>query len=199
MQYNQAERGMIIMDKLGENLLRLRKEAGKTLRDVASSVGLTATALASYENGSKTPLLSNALKLAEYYGVTVEELCGMEISTRKQTLVDLYRAMMLLLEHTERTRVTTEDMDYVKSPVFNEFDFIPSENEDAFPTQITHVTFDCWMWPKKGGHFIRDYRNLRTVQESGLLDPSVLEIWLAKQYDDAARLPLDSGSPDLGV
>ena len=111
MQYNQAERGMIIMDKLGENLLRLRKEAGKTLRDVATSVGLTATALASYENGSKTPLLSNALKLAEYYGVTVEELCSVAGVARKQTLVDLYRAMVLLLESTERTRVTTEDMD----------------------------------------------------------------------------------------
>lgn len=190
---------MISMDKLGENLLKLRKAAGKTLRDVASSVGLTATALASYENGSKTPLLSNALKLAEYYGVTVEELCSVEGVARKQTLVDLYRAMVLLLEHTERTRVTTEDVDYVTSPVFNETDFIPNEDEDALPTQITHVTFDCWLWPKQGGHFIRDYRNLRTVQESGLLDPSVLEIWLAKQYDDASRAPLDSGSPDLGV
>ena len=138
------------MDKLADNLLKLRKAAGKSLRDVAADVGLTAAALASYENGSKTPLLSNALKLAEYYGVTVEELCSVEGVARKQTLVDLYRAMVLLLEHTARTRVTTEDVDYVKSPVFNEFDFIPNEDEDAFPPQITHVTFDCWMWPKKG-------------------------------------------------
>ena len=190
---------MISMDKLGENLLKLRKAAGKTLRDVASSVGLTATALASYENGSKTPLLSNALKLAEYYGVTVEELCSVEGVAMKHTLVDLYRAMVLLLEHTERTRVTTEDCDYVKSPVFNEFAFIPNEDEDAFPTQITHVTFDCWMWPKKGGHFIRDYRNLRTGVESGLLDSSILEIWLEKQLVEAAQSPLPEGNPDLGV
>lgn len=187
------------MNKLADNLLKLRKAAGKSLRDVAADVGLTPQALAGYENGSKTPLLSNALKLAEYYGVTVEELCSVDGISRKQSMADMCRAMMLLLEHTERTRVTTEDMDYVKSPVFNEFDFIPSENEDAFPTQITHVTFDCWMWPKKGGHFIRDYRNLRTGVESGLLDSSILEIWLEKQLGEAAQSPLPDGNPDLGV
>lgn len=187
------------MDKLADNLLKLRKDAGKTLRDVAADVGLTAAALAAYENGSKTPLLNNALKLAEYYGVSVEALCGVEGGIRKKTTADLYRAMVFLLESMERAQVTTEDVDYVKSPVFNEHDYIPREDEDTSPTQITHATIDCWLWPKKGGSFISAYGKLRTVQESGLLDPSILEIWLAKQYDDASRAPLDSGSPDLGV
>lgn len=67
-----------------ENLRLLRTLENKTLRDVASSVGLTATSLNSYENGSKTPLLSNALKLAEYYGVTVDDLCHRHFFERSE-------------------------------------------------------------------------------------------------------------------
>lgn len=43
------------------------------------------------------------------------------------------------------------------------------------------------------------YRKLHTIQESGLLDLSILEIWLNKQYDDAAHIPLNNDNPDLGV
>ena len=66
-----------MLERLPEKLRKLRETKGKTLKDVASEIGITGTAISSYEQGNKIPLLSNALKLAEYYGVSIEEMCDL--------------------------------------------------------------------------------------------------------------------------
>ncbi|MBP3428564.1 MAG: helix-turn-helix transcriptional regulator [Clostridia bacterium] len=72
--------------KLPDKLYQLRKQRGLTLKELSEAVGITAAALSSYEKGQKEPSLSFAKRLAEYFGVSLDYLCGLDDSdtnTRK--------------------------------------------------------------------------------------------------------------------
>ena len=62
------------MDKkvIGERLKKLRGD--KTIRQVASDIGISYAALSMYEIGQRMPRPPVMVKLARYYGTTVEAL-----------------------------------------------------------------------------------------------------------------------------
>lgn len=67
---------MYDLERFSANLLNLRKKAGKQQKDVANAIGITAAALSAYEKGKKQPSLDYAIRLAKYYGVSLDVLCG---------------------------------------------------------------------------------------------------------------------------
>jgi transcriptional regulator with XRE-family HTH domain len=58
--------------KIGERLSNLRKN--KSQERVANEVGISVSALSMYEQGNRVPRDEIKVKLAAYFGVTVEEL-----------------------------------------------------------------------------------------------------------------------------
>lgn len=69
------------MPHIGENhrmikLKILRKEKGMTQTQVADAVGLGRQAYAYYEKGEREPSTETLCKLADFFGVTVDELLG---------------------------------------------------------------------------------------------------------------------------
>lgn len=90
--------------EMSDRLSALRKEKGITLRELAEQVGITAAALSNYEKGQKEPSLSYVKKLAQYYGVSLDYLCGGEKSAEAQdnrffTYGDIIRLLFTLSEH----------------------------------------------------------------------------------------------------
>lgn len=88
--------------ELSDRLSALRKEKGLTLRELAEQVGITAAALSSYEKGQKEPSLGYAKKLAQYYGVSLDYLCGGEKKAEVQdnrffTYGDIIRTLSALI------------------------------------------------------------------------------------------------------
>lgn len=57
-----------------ENLKILRIKRHFTQKDVAETVGLDQSTVSDYEAGKSEPVISIAMKLAQIFGVTVEEL-----------------------------------------------------------------------------------------------------------------------------
>jgi putative transcriptional regulator len=57
---------------IAKRLIELRGE--KTQFEVAKEVGISLSALAMYETGNRTPRDEIKIKLAKYYGITVESL-----------------------------------------------------------------------------------------------------------------------------
>ena len=57
-------------------LLELRKSKNLLQREVAFACGLTTAAYGSYEKGDREPTLKTLCKLADFFGVTVDELLG---------------------------------------------------------------------------------------------------------------------------
>lgn len=59
---------------IAKNIRALRMDAGMTQQDLANVVGLTREAVAQWENDTAMPRLGAAMKLAEYFGITLDEL-----------------------------------------------------------------------------------------------------------------------------
>lgn len=58
--------------KIGEKLISLRGE--KTQAEVANALGITQESISFYENGKRIPSDEVKIKLAEYYGTTVQAI-----------------------------------------------------------------------------------------------------------------------------
>jgi len=64
------------MDEFGKRLKILREQRELPLSKLAEAVGSTKSALSRYENGKVEPGLTVLRRLTEYFGVTLDWLCG---------------------------------------------------------------------------------------------------------------------------
>ena len=64
------------MMKLSENLLQLRKVRNASRQAVADAVRISAKSYERYENGEREPTASVLIALADYFGVTLDDLVG---------------------------------------------------------------------------------------------------------------------------
>lgn len=60
----------------GERLKSLRKEKGLKQEELAKVVGCTQRKISYMERGATEPDLQTLLKLADFFGVTIDYLCG---------------------------------------------------------------------------------------------------------------------------
>lgn len=64
------------MSKFSENLIRLRKEKGLTQRGLASFLDVTQQCVSEWENDRIEPTMSNLIKLADCFDVSMDYLVG---------------------------------------------------------------------------------------------------------------------------
>lgn len=57
---------------IGERLKTLRGD--RTQKEVADALGLTVAAISNYENGQRIPTDAIKMRIARYYGVSVQEI-----------------------------------------------------------------------------------------------------------------------------
>jgi len=62
------------MNKIGDNLKILRKEAELSIRELALKIGISHNTLAAYERNIVVPTVPNAMKICEFFKVPVEFL-----------------------------------------------------------------------------------------------------------------------------
>lgn len=68
--------------KLGENLKKCRKEHGMSQEELATQINVTRQAISAWETGKTVPAVSTLKILADYYNISIEELCGIEIEEK---------------------------------------------------------------------------------------------------------------------
>lgn len=67
------------LKKTGENIKRIRMEAGISVKDVQTVVGLsTPQAVYSWQNGSYLPTVDNLIILAAMFGTTLDEIIAID-------------------------------------------------------------------------------------------------------------------------
>lgn len=59
---------------LSVNLKQLRKQSGKTQKEVAEKLGIAYQSYQAYELGITVPTLQNFIKLAKFYDVSYDDL-----------------------------------------------------------------------------------------------------------------------------
>lgn len=63
---------MMDAKEIGARLRELRGD--RSQQEVAAALGLTAMAISSYERGERVPLDKIKIRIAEYYGKTVQDI-----------------------------------------------------------------------------------------------------------------------------
>lgn len=73
--------------KLGTTILELRKQKNITQEELAAELGVTAAAVSKWENGYTLPDILMLCALADYFGVTTDELLGRTATTKEAAIV----------------------------------------------------------------------------------------------------------------
>ena len=66
------------MKKFAERLIELRQGEGLSRSDLAGVLGVSHSAVCSWENGVCSPSIWSLIKLSEYFGVRVNYLVGLD-------------------------------------------------------------------------------------------------------------------------
>lgn len=66
----------MVQDILAEQLKKLRKEKGLTQMQVAIQCDITEKAYQNYELKTREPRLEILIRIADFYGVSLDYLCG---------------------------------------------------------------------------------------------------------------------------
>ena len=64
------------MSSFSENLTRLRKENKVSQQKIANYVGVTQQCISEWEKGDMEPTLSNLIKIADVFDVSIDFLAG---------------------------------------------------------------------------------------------------------------------------
>lgn len=67
------------MKNYGEELKYHRLLHGKSLREVEKDIGISAANLSRWEMGKVLPNIDFCVKLADYYGISLDDLIGRDI------------------------------------------------------------------------------------------------------------------------
>ncbi|HIX50236.1 MAG TPA: helix-turn-helix domain-containing protein [Candidatus Borkfalkia faecavium] len=66
------------MNEFGERLKELRKERGLGQIALAQKLGVGKSIISLWETGACEPTLSNLIKIAKFFGVSIDYLAGLE-------------------------------------------------------------------------------------------------------------------------
>lgn len=80
----------ISLEIFARRLKHLREQRGLSTRALGEIVGTSNATISRYETGKRDPDLSIAHKLATYFNVTIEYLCGEDGSTEIESLIEMY-------------------------------------------------------------------------------------------------------------
>ena len=72
------------MINYGEELKYNRVKRNKSLLQVGADTGISNANLSRWENGKVLPNIDFCVRLADYYGITLDELIGREIESNKK-------------------------------------------------------------------------------------------------------------------
>ncbi|MBD5583691.1 MAG: helix-turn-helix transcriptional regulator [Clostridia bacterium] len=70
------------MRNYGESLREFRLSKGKSFKELEKETGISDASLCRWEQGKVLPSIYFCEKLADYYGVTLDELIGRDFETK---------------------------------------------------------------------------------------------------------------------
>lgn len=77
------------MSTFGDNIKEIRLYKNYTLKDVENSTGISNQNLSRWERGEVLPNIDFCIQLAEFYGISLDELVGISDTPQKQSAASL--------------------------------------------------------------------------------------------------------------
>lgn len=148
--------GDIGLDIFADRLKELRIENGLTQAQFVNDLGITASALSSYEKNLKNPSISVAKKIAEKYDVSIDWLCGLSNKRKSEKKITTYKDLFeYLLAFAE-----CEGNIYV-------------DTNNSFITNVAFVDTLVRVFFKECGKMLK-------LLNEGTIDQDVYNFWLEK-------------------
>ncbi len=72
--------------EIGKNIRALRKNSGRTQEALADALGVTSQAVSRWEAGGSYPDLEIVPSIANYFGITIDELFGYQCERDKKSM-----------------------------------------------------------------------------------------------------------------
>ncbi|CFW99416.1 Cro/C1-type helix-turn-helix domain [Syntrophomonas zehnderi OL-4] len=106
------------VDHLGRRIRNLRKASNLSQQDLSQILGVSRSAIASYENGSRYPDHVTLIKMASYFEVSVDYLLGVNTNKSGNQYVVLDEIATMLnqasIHPDEKKQVLQEVNDFFK-------------------------------------------------------------------------------------
>lgn len=80
----------ISLEVFAKRLRRLREQRNLSTRELGEIVGVSNATISRYETAKRDPDLIVAYKLAQFFGVSIEYLCGEDVNKEIDDLIDMY-------------------------------------------------------------------------------------------------------------
>ena len=141
--------------KFNDRLTRLRKKMDLTQEELGTRLGFSRTAISAWEIGRNEPTYEDAIKIANFFGVTLDYLIGAEEPNNKRVIPVLgivkagydYLAQNNIITYIEPSPEMADLENYfgliVKgdsmSPLFNEGDYLIVHKQDEFISNDTCI------------------------------------------------------------
>lgn len=104
--------------KIGDRIKKLREKNGLMQQDVCNTLDIEQSTLANYENNRRVPKTDILIKIANYYGVSLDFLVGMtdnRFNSYKGCLKDLNKFLQQseIIFDGDTYKLTDEDRDLI--------------------------------------------------------------------------------------
>lgn len=83
----------VSLDIFAERLKKLRNDKGLSTRALGEIIGVSNATISRYETGKRDPDLLVVNKIANYFNVTIEYLCGEDINGDLDDLISIYNKL----------------------------------------------------------------------------------------------------------
>lgn len=123
----------LLFGKTENRLEQLMKQNNYTLKKVSNDTGIPVTTLSGYKKNLRTPKKGNAIKLADYFGVSIPYLLGVDDEPTNNDLTDNNIFSKLVIEKGKTLKEISEETGIGYSTIgnYNQGSRIP-KTENAF-------------------------------------------------------------------
>lgn len=97
----------VTMKKVGEYLKFNREQANKSVYDIENDLGISHQNQYNWEKGAREPSIMQCVKLADYYGITLNELIGLADEPRNTVSNCIPNGSTFLGQTAQSTNVAT--------------------------------------------------------------------------------------------
>lgn len=123
----------LLFGKTENRLEQLMKQNNYTLKKVSNDTGIPVTTLSGYKKNLRTPKKGNAIKLADYFGVSIPYLLGVDDEPTNNNLTDSNIFSKLVIEKGKTLKEISEETGIGYSTIgnYNQGSRIP-KSENAY-------------------------------------------------------------------
>jgi len=162
------------IDVFGARLKEMRTKKNLTQKDLAEKLDVSVNTIVSYERSQKSASLDIGKRIAEFFGVSLDWLCGLDRNAnenRQVTYSDVIRAMIDL------------DKQAAFEIVRGEFWSNPDDEYDNEKVS-GHVLYYSGSCDDTIESFLSDWSKMRALLKAKTISRALYDLWLEQQLSD---------------